>query len=107
MDASLTIVLVLLMLISGALPLIEIRLKNRKEKTRISCLLVANDHEWISVEEISGLVGVSIATAVKNIEWGINERIIAGHLDNNMFERRFHRTPEEIASFIPYGQEEL
>ena len=73
MDVSLTIVLVLLMLISGALPLIEIRLKNRKEKKRIECLLTANDHEWISIEEISGLVGVSMRTAAKNIEWGIIE----------------------------------
>ena len=107
MDASLTIVLVLLMLISAALPFIETRWKNRKEKIRIECLLTANGHEWISIEDISGLVGVSIRTAAMNIEWGINERIIAGHLDNNMFERRFHRTPEEIASYIPYGQEEL
>jgi len=107
LDASLTIVLVLLMLISGALPLIEIRLKNRKEKTRIACLLVANDHEWISVEEISGLVGVSIGTAVQNIEWGIIERIIVGELENNMFERSHHRNPEEVSAYIPYDQEVL
>jgi len=107
MDASLTIVLILLMLISGALPLIEIRLKKRKEKTRIACLLVANDHEWISVEEISGLVGVSIGTAVQNIEWGIIERIIVGELENNMFERSHHRNPEEVSAYIPYDQEVL
>ncbi len=107
MDENLTIVLILLMLISGLLPLIETRLKNRKEKSRIECLLTANNHEWISIEEIAGLVGVSMRTAVQNIEWGIIERIIVGELENNMFERRFHRTPEEIASYIPYGQEEL
>jgi len=107
LDASLTIVLVLLMLISGALPLIEIRLKNRKEKTRIECLLTANDHEWISIEEISGLVGVSMKTAVQNIEWGIIERIIVGELENNMFERSHHRNPEEVSAYIPYDQEEL
>jgi len=106
LDVSLTIVLVLLMLISGALPFIETYLKKRKEKITIECLLTANEHEWISIEEISGLVGVSMRTASKNIEWGINERIIAGVLENNMFERRFHRTPEEVSYFVPYDQEE-
>ncbi|MHA1864584.1 MAG: hypothetical protein ACTSWA_12505 [Candidatus Thorarchaeota archaeon] len=107
MDVSLTIVLVLLVLISAALPLIETRLKNRKEKTRIECLLTANDHEWISIEEIAGLVGVSMRTAVNNIEWGIIERIIVGELENNMFERSRHRNPEKISAYIPYDQEEL
>ena len=104
---SLTIVLVLLMLISGALPLIEVRLKKRKEKIRIECLLTANDHEWISIEEISGLVGVSMRTAITSIEWGIIERIIVGELENNMFERSHHRNPEKISAFIPYDQEEF
>ena len=107
MDVSLTIVLVLLVLISAALPLIEVRLKNRKEKTRIECLLTANDHEWISIEEIAGFVGVSMRTAVNNIEWGIIERIIVGELENNMFERSRHRNPEKISAYIPYDQEEL
>lgn len=107
MDVSLTIVLVLLVLISAALPLIEVRLKNRKEKTRIECLLTANDHEWISIEEIAGLVGVSMRTAVNNIEWGIIERIIVGELESNMFERSRHRNPEKISAYIPYDQEEL
>ncbi|MCK5266458.1 MAG: hypothetical protein KAR03_12685 [Candidatus Thorarchaeota archaeon] len=104
---SLTIVLVLLVLISAALSLIEVRLKNRKEKTRIECLLTANDHEWISIEEIAGFVGVSMRTAVNNIEWGIIERIIVGELENNMFERSRHRNPEKISAYIPYDQEEL
>lgn len=107
MDVSLTIVLVLLVLISAALSLIEVRLKNRKEKTRIECLLTANDHEWISIEEIAGFVGVSMRTAVNNIEWGIIERIIVGELENNMFERSRHRNPEKISAYIPYDQEEL
>ncbi len=106
LDVSLTIVLVLLMLVSGALPFIETYLKKRKEKIMIECLLTANNHEWISIEEIAGLVGVSMRTAVQNIEWGIIERIIVGELENNMFERRFHRTSEEVMYFIPYDQEE-
>lgn len=95
------------MLISGALPFIETHLKNRKEKNRIECLLIANNHEWISIEEISGLVGVSMKTVAQNIEWGITERIILGTFDNNMFERIHQRTTEEVTYYIPYDQEVL
>lgn len=107
MDVSLTIVLFLLMLISAALPFIESRLKNRREKIRIECLLIANNHKWISVEEISGIVGVSKRTVLQNIEWGIIERIIVGTFENNMFERSYQRTPEEITYYIPYDPEVL
>ncbi|MHA1576906.1 MAG: hypothetical protein ACTSU3_06060 [Candidatus Thorarchaeota archaeon] len=107
MDESLTIVLVLLMLTSASLPFIENRLRNRRDKIRIECLLIANNHKWISVEEISGIVGVSKRTAKQNIEWGIIERIIVGTFENNMFERSYQRTPEEVTYCIPFDQDEL
>ena len=103
MDEAQTIVLVLLMLISGALPFLEVRLKKRNDKIKIDCLLIANDHDWISVEEIALHVGTSMRGAKKNIEWGIKERIILGNFENNMFERKSQRNPKDVAFFIPEG----
>ncbi|MHA1864546.1 MAG: hypothetical protein ACTSWA_12310 [Candidatus Thorarchaeota archaeon] len=107
MDESLTMVMLLLILISAALPFIDVRLKNRQEKIRMHILQTANDHKWISIEEISGIVGVSSKTVAKNIEWGINERIIVGVFESNMFERSYQRTPEEVTYYIPYDEEDL
>ena len=107
MDEYLSIVAVLLMLISGTLPFLESYLKKRNEKNKIECLLVANSHQWISIEEIAGHVGISIRRATKHIEWGINERIIIGSYENNMFERRHERTHEEVFFSIPYESDEL
>lgn len=104
MDEAQTIVLVLLMLISGALPFLEVRLKKRNDKIRIECLLVANEHEWISLEEIAYLVGTSMRGAKKNLEQGIKERIVIGNFENNMFERITQRNPRDIASYSPERQ---
>jgi len=96
-----------ILLVSATLPFIENWLKNRKERIRIDCLQIANNHKWISIEEISGIVGVSSKTVEKNIEWGINERIIVGVFENNMFERTYQRTPEEVTYYIPYDEEDF
>jgi hypothetical protein len=96
-----TIVMILLALISGALPFLERIFQNRRNKIKAECLLIANEFEWISVEEIAIHVGTSIKTAKKNIEWGIKERIILGNFENNMFERTSQRNPKDIAYFIP------
>ena len=95
------------MLISVTFPFLENYLRKRNEKIKIECLLVANNHQWISIEEIAGLVGVSIRTTTKHVEWGIKEKIIIGSLENNMFERSHERTHEEVVFSIPYEQEEF
>lgn len=107
MDEAQTIVMVLLMLISGALPFLEVRLNKRNDRIKVECLLVANENEWISVEEIAYLVSTSIRGVKKNLEWGINERIVIGNLESNMFERISQRDPSDIASFIPEKQEAI
>ncbi|TFG31112.1 hypothetical protein EU528_07030 [Candidatus Thorarchaeota archaeon] len=107
MDEYLSLVAVLLMLISVALPFLENYLEKRREKTRIECLLVANGHPWVSIEELAGHVGISIRTAIKNLEWGIKEKVIIGTLENNMFERIYERTHEEIVYLIPYEPDGL
>lgn len=101
MDDAQTIVMVLLMLISGGLPFLEVRLKKRSDKIKAECLLIANEYNWISVEEIALHASTSLRGAKKNIEWGIKERIILGNLENNMFERIAQRNPEDIVYFIP------
>ena len=107
MEESLIVVLVLIMLISMAMPFLEDHLEKKREKNRIKCLLVANGHHWVSIEEIAGHVRVSMRTARKNIEWGINERIILGTLENNMFERSHERTHEEVVFLLPFESDEL
>lgn len=95
------------MLISVALPFLENYLTKRKEKIKVECLLVANNHQWISIEEIVDHVGVSMRTVTKNIEWGIKENIIIGTLENNMFERCHERTHEEVVFLLPYEPDKL
>ena len=95
------VAMVLLVLISSALPFVEVRLAKRRNKIKAECLLLANEFEWISAEEIALHVGISVKKAQKNIEWGIKERIILGNFENNMFERISQRNPEDIAFFIP------
>ncbi|MGY5859446.1 MAG: hypothetical protein RTU63_08750 [Candidatus Thorarchaeota archaeon] len=107
MDVAQTIVLVLLMLISGALPFLEARLHKRNTKIKIECLLTANEHDWISAEEIALLVGTSVRGVKRNLEWAIKERIIVGNLENNMFERITKRSHNDIASLIPEKQWEI
>lgn len=104
MDEYQTIVMVLLMLISGALPFLKVRLNKRNDKIKVECLLIANEHEWISVEEIAYLAKTSIRGAKRNLLWGIKERIILGNLENNMFERISQRDPSDISSYIPDKQ---
>jgi len=107
LDENLTIVAVLIMLISVIMPFLENYLRNRNERIKTECLLVANNHKWISVEEIAGLVGVSIRTATKHVARGIDEKIIIGNFENNMFERNLERTHDEIVFSIPYEQDEF
>jgi len=107
LDENLTIVAVLIVLISVIIPFLENYLRNRNEKIKTECLLVANNHQWISIEEIAELVGVSIRIAIKYVVRGINEKIIIGSFENNMFARSHERTYEEIVFSMPYEQDEF
>lgn len=89
------------------IPFLEDYLQKRNHKIKIECLQITNNHQWISIEEIAGLVRISIRIATKHVEWGINERIIIGSIENNMFERHRERTREEISLTIPYELDEL
>jgi hypothetical protein len=102
-DVAQTIALVLLMLISGGLPFLEVRLHERNKKKKIECLLIANEYAWISIEEIALYARTSIRGAKRNLEWGIKEHIILGNFENNMFERISHRNPEDVSRMIPEG----
>ena len=90
------------MLIAVSLPFLESFIHKRNHKVRAECLLIANSHQWVSIEEIAGLLDISIGSTIKHVEWGIKERIIIGSLENNMFERRRERTHEEVSASIPY-----
>ena len=107
MDEAQTIVLILLMLISGGLPFLEVRLHKRNNKIKIECLLIANEHEWISLEEIALLVGTSIRGTRRNLEWGIKEQVLIGNFENDMFERITKRSQNDIASLLPERQWEI
>jgi len=98
-----SIALILLVLICSALPFLEVRLQKRNDRIKIVCLLIANEHDWISAEEITLHAGTSLRSVKRNLEWGIKGRIILGNFENNMFERISQRNPEDIAYFIPEG----
>ena len=97
---------VVLILISVTLPFLENYIQSRNRKIKAECLLIANSHQWVSIEEIAGLVGISTGAAIKHIKWGIKERVIIGNLENNMFERFHERAHDEVAFSIPYEQDD-
>ena len=70
-------------------------------------MLVANEHDWISAEEIALLVGTSVRGAKRNLEWGVKERVVIGNLENNMFERITKRSQNDIASLVPERKWEI
>jgi hypothetical protein len=90
------IVILALILISALLPFLQKSLVDRSNRIRTSCLLVANDNDWISIEEIASITGVSTKKARQFVLQGVEKRIILGQVENDVFIRSRYRDPNEI-----------
>jgi hypothetical protein len=85
-----------LIAISAILPIIKSILTARYEKIGIGCFLIANENDWISIEEIASISNTSIKKARTHVKEGIEKGIILGHIENDMFVRSRYRDPNEI-----------
>ena len=50
----------------------------------------ANEHEYITVQQISTKTGIDEDTVRKRLKWGVDKNQLSGGLDGDMFVRR-HR----------------
>jgi hypothetical protein len=89
-------VIVVLIIVSAFLPVLRTALANRYAKLRTDCLLIANENDWISIEEIALECGTSIKKTRTHVEKGIEKGVILGHVENDIFVRRRHRDPNEV-----------
>ena len=90
------IIMMSLIVISAILPILRVILANRYEKLGTDCLLIANENDWISIEEIASECGTSIKKARIHVAKGIEKGIILGHVENDMFVRSRYRNPNEV-----------
>lgn len=95
------IVILALILISALLPFLQKLLADRSNRIRTSCLLAANDNDWISIEEIASVAGASMKKARQFVLQGVEKRIILGQVENDMFVRGRYRDPNEILLGLP------
>ena len=99
------IVIVSLIVISAILPILRSILPARSQKTGTDCLLIANDNDWISIEEIASMSRTSIKKARIHVSKGIEKGIILGHIENDMFVRSRYRDPNEI--LLGWSEDEM
>ena len=51
---------------------------------------MANEHEHISVQQISSATEYDVKTVRKRLKWGLKKNLLSGTLDDDLFIRR-HR----------------
>jgi hypothetical protein len=86
----------MLIIVSALLPVLKTALDNRYAKLGTNCLLVANENDWISIEEIALECGTLLKKTRTHVEKGIEKGVILGHVENDIFVRRWHRDPNEV-----------
>ena len=85
-----------LIVIAAILPILRNTLTTRYQRIRTDCLLIANEKDWISIEEIASISGTSTKKAMMHVSKAIEKGIILGHIENDMFVRSRYRDPNEI-----------
>jgi len=91
------IAIVGLIVISAILPILRSFLTARYQRIETECLLIANENDWISIEEIASISGTSTKRARMHVSKGIGKGIILGHIENDMFVRSRYRDPNEVS----------
>jgi hypothetical protein len=85
-----------LIIISAILPMMKSVLTTRYQRIGTECLLVANENDWIAIEEIASISRTSATKAMSHVSNGIKKGIIFGHIENGMFVRSRYCDPNEI-----------
>lgn len=89
-------VIIALIIVSAILPLLRNIIENRSHKIRTDCLMLANENDWISIEEIASISGTSTGKARRFIAYGIEQGIIFGQIENDMFVRSRYQDPNSV-----------